>query len=60
MRRLAMVFALIAMLSAVVRLVTPVAVAKAATTAQSRFRRAVTRACLAFTKRLRPLLPQAN
>jgi hypothetical protein len=59
MRRLAMLFALIAMLSAAVRLVTPVAVAKAAT-AQSRFRRAVTRVCLVLTNRLRPLLPQAN
>jgi hypothetical protein len=63
MRRLAIVFALIAMISAAVRLGTPERVASAAVkaaTAPERIRRAVSRACRRLTKRLSPLLPQAN
>jgi hypothetical protein len=63
MRRLALVFAIVAMISTMVRIVTPERIARAAAQASSapeRFRRAVYRACISLTKRFRPLLPMAN
>ncbi|MES1261988.1 MAG: hypothetical protein ABUS49_09640 [Acidobacteriota bacterium] len=63
MRRLALVFAVITLLSTALRIVTAERiVTSAANTARApeRFRNAVARACLFVTKRLRPLLPQAN
>jgi hypothetical protein len=63
MRRLAIVFALLAMISTAIRLITPervVVAAVRAATAPDRFRRSVSRACRRFTKQLRPLLPLAN
>jgi len=63
MKRLAIVFALIAMISAAIRLVTPERMASATvkiSDTQNRIRRTIERACLALTKRFRPLLPQAN
>lgn len=63
MKRLAIVFAIIAMISAAIRLVTPERMATAAvkiSDTQNKIRRTIERACLALAKRLRPLLPQAN
>jgi len=63
MKRLAIVFAIIAMISAAIRLVTPERIAAAAvkvSDTQNKIRRTIERACLSFTKRFRPLLPQAN
>jgi hypothetical protein len=63
MRRLALVFAVIAMISAAIRMATPERLAAAAVNiskSQQRVRRTIERACLMLTKRLRPLLPQAN
>jgi hypothetical protein len=63
MRRVALVFALIALISAALRVVTPeriFATAASVAKAPERFGRAVSRLCLLATKRLRPLLPQAN
>lgn len=63
MRRLALVFALIALISTAMRIVTPERIVAAAVNvarAPERFGRAISRACVLLGKRLRPLLPQAN
>lgn len=57
MRRLALIFALIALLSAALRIVTP---ERVVAVSGSKVQRAFTRACLFFAKRFRPLLPMAN
>jgi hypothetical protein len=57
MRRLAVVFALIALMSAAMRIATP---ERDAAVSGSRIQRAFTRACLFFAKKFRPLLPVAN
>jgi hypothetical protein len=63
MRRLALVFAIIAMISAAIRSVSPERMAAAAvkvSDSREKIRRTIERAFLSLTKRLRPLLPQAN
>lgn len=63
MRRLAVVFALIALISTAIRVVTPERVIAAAvkiSRSQEEIRRKIVRACLALSRSLRPLLPRAN
>jgi len=63
MKRLALVFVVIAMISAAIRLVTAERMAAAGvkiSDTQNKIRRTIERACRALTRRLRPLLPQAN
>jgi hypothetical protein len=55
MRRLTLVFALIALVSAAMRMVVPERMVQV-----TRIQRVFTRACQFFTKQLRPLLPMAN
>jgi hypothetical protein len=57
MRRLAVVFALITLVSAAMRIVTPERIAVVSAT---KIQRAFTRACMFLAKRIRPLLPMAN
>ena len=63
MRRVALVFALIALASTLLRIVTPeriVAAAMNVAHAPERVGRAISRVCVLLSRRLRPLLPQAN
>jgi hypothetical protein len=63
MRRATLVFLLIALISATLRIVTPERIVATATTfakAPERFGRALSRVYMLLAKRLRPLLPQAN
>jgi len=63
MRRVALVFALIALASTLLRIVTPERIVAAVVNvagAPERVGRAMSRVCVLLSKRLRPLLPQAN